>query len=321
MTDPLGVLWPLVDAAEPIIDHDIIGSWPDGVRAWLQETSILRRAEDASHVRCPECHGHVEEIIVRDGPGGRARYFVPCPEVFRAEVPPEARHRWAVHFDGLVAAVSAALSLSGRSKTLVPGRLWRLGRVMWRGVLRDVLMARGLDWPDGGAVRRGIRRARRPVVAVAARRPNVAQWGNRVPPVVVLARVAAFDEGRLTLDPLEIGAAMDAAEAPSAEEPATEQLKRMIRRQVKAEQATALTDDAYVLAYRRCGSVRDAAALLSRETGQQVSKDRVHRAIQRAGGIGAVLEDGDSGSGRRRTGSQRRARTGRKVHFSKPLEE
>lgn len=139
--------------------------------------------------------------------------------------------------------------------------------------------------------------------------------------MVVLAQVVSFDNGRLALDPLEIVAAMDAAAAPLAEEPTTEQLKLAIRQQIKAEQATILTDDAYVLAYRRCGSVREAAALLSRETGREVSKDKVHRAIRRAGGVGAVLEGQDSGSVRRRVVSQRRDRIGRKVHFSKTLEE
>jgi hypothetical protein len=59
-----------------------------------------------------------------------------------------------------------------------------------------------------------------------------------------------------------------------------EQLKLVIRQQVKAEEKTSLSDDIFVAAYCQHGSIRQAAAFLSQQTGQDVSKDQVHRALQ-----------------------------------------
>ncbi len=86
------------------------------------------------------------------------------------------------------------------------------------------------------------------------------------------------------------------------------QLKLMIRQQVKAEAKTGLTDDIFVAAYRQHSSVRKAAVFLSHQTGRNVSKDRVHRALKRSGGIQAVLNAEDSNSIQRTVASQRRDR-------------
>lgn len=86
------------------------------------------------------------------------------------------------------------------------------------------------------------------------------------------------------------------------------QLKLMIRQQVKAEAKTGLTDDIFVAAYRQHGSVRKAAAFLSQQTGRHVSKDQVHCALKRSGGIQAVLNAEDSDSIQRTVASQRRDR-------------
>ena len=88
MTDPLAVLWPLVDADEPVVSQAFAEAWPAGVHESLLGMSIFRQPEDAQQVLCPECHGHVSDVIVRDGPGGKPRFFIPCPVVHRAEIPP-----------------------------------------------------------------------------------------------------------------------------------------------------------------------------------------------------------------------------------------
>jgi hypothetical protein len=83
--------------------------------------------------------------------------------------------------------------------------------------------------------------------------------------------------------------------------------KTVIRRQIKAELKSMLRDDALVAAYRIHGSFRKAANDLSRQTGQQISKDKVRRAVERAGGIQAVRLTEDSESVVRNFASQRRA--------------
>ena len=99
-----------------------------------------------------------------------------------------------------------------------------------------------------------------------------------------------------------------------------EKMKQWIRQQVKAEGKTNLTDDILVAAYRQCGSMRAAAKFLTKETGKTVSKDKVHRAVNRSGGVQAVRRAEDSDSIQRTVASQRRDRQEKYSSPSQPPE-
>lgn len=324
MTDALDYLWPLWEAQCPIVAAHVVATWPAGTHERLLEMGLLVEAEDAHRVLCPECHEHFEEIIAPAGPAEPVRLFIPCPKVLRARVPPAARRQWQASCDGLVANLAPALGLTGRPAELVPRRLWRVGRTAWQGMRRDVLLARGMRWEDAAGIRSAILRARRPIVFVPQQKPDDEFWTRRIPPVVPLSQVARLGEQGLDVDRLELAAAIQDAELQEKEQLAVvteEQLKLMIRRQVKAEGRNSLTDDIFVQAYRHCGSLRAAAALLSRQSGQEVSKDQVHRALKRAGGVAAVLVAEDSDSIQRGVASQGRDKFGKRLPQSKPLDQ
>lgn len=97
-------------------------------------------------------------------------------------------------------------------------------------------------------------------------------------------------------------------------------IKLWIRQQQKAEGKTSLTDDVLVEAYRRLGSVRAAATALTKQLSRRVTKDQVHRAVARAGGIGVVLDGVDSASIQRRVASQPRDRQKKFATPQKPLQ-
>lgn len=59
---------------------------------------------------------------------------------------------------------------------------------------------------------------------------------------------------------------------------------RTIRRHVKAEIKSMVSNEMYVAAYRQHQSYRKAAEELSRQTGQKITKDKVARAV-------AAMED------------------------------
>jgi len=104
----------------------------------------------------------------------------------------------------------------------------------------------------------------------------------------------------LELDPLAVHAAIEAADELAEERAelrfAEERLRTVVRRQIKAERQTELTDVVFVEAYRQTGSYRKAAELLSERVGQEVSKDQVARAVKRSGGTKAVYRAADSDS-------------------------
>jgi len=324
MNDALDQLWPLLEAHCPIVAAHVVVGWPAGVHERLVDMGLLVRAEDAQRVLCPECHGHFEELIASQRPNGSVDFYIPCPRVLRAHVPPEARWQWQANLNGLVASLALTLAVTGRPAELLPGRLWRLGRTAWQGTRRDVLFTRGLGWQDAAGVRSAIGRAHRPIVFVPQSKPSDDFWTKRVPPVLALAQVATLGEQGLDVDRRELLTAIQDAETRQKDQLAVvtqEQLKLMIRRQVKAEGKTSLTDDVFLQAYRHCGSVREAAKFLSRQTGRDVSKDQVSRALKRAGGAAAVLNAEDSDSLQRGVASQRRDRFGKRLLQSKPLHQ
>ena len=325
MIDPLECLWPLADAPDPIISAHIAELWPEGVHQQLIALGLLHEAERAERVRCPECHEHEEEVLAVSGPGGKTRFVISCPKVLRAEVPPTALQQWRVDHSVLVSSLASTLSLTGKPKELVADRLWRLGRTKWNDQSRDVLYARGLHWKDGASVRAELVRSRKPIVFVPLRRPPNEFW-RTIPPVLVLSHVAMFGDGCIDIEALEVAAAIhdaDALATSDREIVLTEDgLRRMIRQQVKAEEKMNLTDDAFVAAYRHCKSVREAAAFLTREAHQDVSKDKVQRALTRAGGAAAVLNSEDSNSVVRGVASQRRDTRGKPLlHSQTPDKE
>jgi hypothetical protein len=81
-------------------------------------------------------------------------------------------------------------------------------------------------------------------------------------------------------------------------------LKRLIRRQLKAERQAALTDDLLVAAYRQHGSYRKAAEALTAQ-GAETNRWAVERAVKRIGGPAALRRSESSSSVVRTVASQR----------------
>ena len=315
MIDPLEWLWLLADAPEPTVGSHHTDGWPDGVLDRLRDLGLLVEHELAARVLCPECRDHYEDVLACEGPGRATYSFIACPELHRVRVSRDARRQWAVKFAGLTGCLAAVMKLTGKVAELAPLRVWRLGRTTWHGESRDVVLARGLTWGDAASVRAVITRARKPVVFVPHAKPDADFWNGRVPPVLALDQITTDTPGGIDIDPLEILTALRDAEAGQTDAetaPVTaEQLTLLIRRQIKAEHKSELTDDIYLAAYRQHGSVRKTAEFLSNETGATISKDQVQRAVTRAGGAAEVLNAEDSDSVVRPVASRSRDNRGK----------
>lgn len=320
MVDAFEYFLPIVESHQSTVSSDEVGRWPSGVLTTLTDLGILVRSEDAAVIRCPECGEHWEEVIAGDGPAGSSRFFINCPEFWRVEVSPEHRQQWRPNFSALVKLMATSMKLSGKPTILLHDRLWRMGRMTWSSQGRDVLFVRGLRWDDGDQVRRAISRTRRPIVFSSTYAMPDEFWPI-LPPQLVLLNVASLEDDFL-VDVVEITACLDDAEnrrtGESLQPVSREELTLMVRRQVKAEHRTELTDEFYLRAYRQEGSVRKAAEFLTQETGQPVSKDAVQRAVNRYGGASAVLDSDDSNSIVRGVASHHRDRKGKILNTAKP---
>jgi hypothetical protein len=141
------------------------------------------------------------------------------------------------------------------------------------------------------------------------------------PPQLVLRNIAWFTD-RFEIDVEEVAACIADASKKAVESSSfaitEEELKLAIRRQIKAESKSELTDDIYVRAYRQENSLRAAAEFLSKQTGSLVTKDSVKRAIDRQGGIAALANTEDSNSIVRGVTSQHRDKKGKILATEKP---
>jgi hypothetical protein len=304
------LFWVSLESERPLFTASDLRRWPEGYGDKLRGIGLLRLAENATHVVCPGCEGgHVEQVIPHAAPSG-VRFYVRCPEALRVEVPAELLRQWTIDFEVLARAAAGAINLMGRRMPLIPARLWQLGKTRWQGASREVLLARGLDWPDGGAVAGRIGSGGRPIVLVAERAPAVGVWPGRVPAVILLSRVASLGATGIEVDTthmmLLVKDADATAEAGQVLPLDVKQKKLLVRRQVKAEIEAHLEDDVLIAAYKEFNSLRVAADALTEQLGRTITKDKVYGAVQRAGGVKAVARTANSQSVRRTVVSQRR---------------
>jgi hypothetical protein len=223
------------------------------------------------------------------------------------------RRQWQVNLPKLVETTAHSMNLKGVPKELLSGRLWRMGRTDWKGTSRDVVFARGLLWQDSQQVRSSIARCVKPILVTSRQQKQKSTWRN-APSSLALDQIASLlDSFEIDVD--EIIAILshddDHRGATAIEAPTVTDLKLLVRQQIKAEQKTELTDAVLVQAYRQEGSIRKAAEYLTTQTGQQISKDKVQRAVNRSGGIDALVVGQDSNSVVRGVASQCRDSRGK----------
>jgi len=311
-SEVLSLILAAVDDVGRVFDYAETATWPPGSLDEFCRLGLIRQAAHGLYAPCPDCaDGHIEPVAVRVGPDETKRFYIWCPECLRVEVQAEMCNGWQVYPAGLAAAVAATLGLKGTPKPVVADRFWRLGRTPWppgSSGTREVVLGRRLHDKDGSSLAAHVGPGGRTMVLVPHHVPDERVWPGAVPAVISLAEIMTWDNGKPVLD---IMAMVDVVETADhlGNQAATISLnangKRTLRRQVKAEMKGQLEDDVLVAAYKMCGSVRKAADTLTDQLGRTITKDKVQRAITRAGGAETLREEMDSASVARRVASQR----------------
>jgi len=295
-----------------VFDYAEIATWPPGAIDDFHRLGLIRQATNGLHAPCPNCaDGHIESVTIRAGPGDTKRFYIWCPESMRVEITPEMCVGWEIDPTGLAMAIAALIGLKGKPQAVVAERFWRLGRTPWppgSRKTRQVVLARRMGDDDASNVAAHVGPGGRTIVLVPHHEPDGRIWSGLVPAVIALSEVMTWDDGQPVLDVMALVDAVETADH-LAKSPGAIALgptgRKMVRRQVKAEIKSLLTDDAYVAAYKKHGSYRKAADALSKQTGQKIGKDRVRRAVERHGGLAEIIPDGDSVSVSRTVASQR----------------
>lgn len=320
LNELLQLLLVAVDDVGRVFDYAEIRTWPPGAFDQFRRLRLLRASAGGLMAPCPNClEAHTETVTVLEESDGRRRYFIPCPESLRVEVTAEMCCGWHVDLEALANLVAASIGLHG-VKPIVPGRLWRLGRTKWQDGTRQVLFATRLIDDDASSVVCHVGTLGRDVVLVPHHVPDERLWPQRVPPVIALSQVASLDANNLVLDNAAMAEAVAEIDRLNAATHAigTDRTgRRIVQRAVKAEIKSLVSDVALLAAYREHGSLRKAAEALSKQTGAKVTKDVVSRAIERHGGIKAVMQASDSPSVSRTVASHQRDRAKKMLQYGK----
>ena len=103
MTDPVDVFWASLESDPLLFTADDLCRWPVDLAERLRGLKLLRLADNATHVVCPNCEeGHVGEVMSHTGRDGVSRFFVRCPDALRVEVAEDLVRQWTVDFAVLV---------------------------------------------------------------------------------------------------------------------------------------------------------------------------------------------------------------------------
>lgn len=304
-TDPLEFLWVCFDLPEVALAKDRVAQQ-------LVDLGLLVPTASAQYVVCPDCPDrHDEPVELCRRPDGTPGFFIRCPESFRVEIPAEDLLRWTLDFGAIASHLAGALSLGGRLSTLIPQRLWRLGKTSWHGAVREVLLSRMLFEPDAREVQEMCCVGGRPIILIAETPPAPGPISRRNMAMVDLSRVTSLGPGGIKFDPVQMAGLVQDADAAAIANSDAEFADREIdrvRRVVRQAQESQLADDALVVAYRIHGSYRKAADALVEE-GYDTDRWAVERAVKRAGGADAVVFSDSSGSAIRSPPKRRRLRS------------
>lgn len=308
MHDWLRTLWLMLDrhcggfassSFEGWIDRDTLTILKE---SWLRETSPLK------YVVCPDCLDHDEEPILCEYPGVAPKWFIPCPESGRVQLRPDELQQWQFDLEAIARTIAGTLSLSGPLSVEIPQKLWRLGRAPWQNRTREVWLLRNSTSLSRTDLKLALKSSRQAIVLTYGRVPPDPLWKTRSPAFVLLSHVSQWCDGKFSIDAMQLLEAVrdqDDVVCESVPAETGRVSSRRIRRQVKEEIASMLTDEAMVAAYFQHGSVRLAAEALSIQTKSEISKDKVYRALKRSGVEIKAPTNHNSCSVRRTVASQR----------------
>jgi hypothetical protein len=196
---PLVQLLSRTDLEGHILSHDDIRRWPASEREAIFALGILQRIEDAGHVTCEVCpDAPYAEVISDIGPEPRVR----CEGCGLRRISAERLHQWRVDFEALGGLLRSHLDLLGKPSTLVPGRIWLLGRKQVAGRMAEFFLIQGIPWPDSTD---GLNQAARllnspaPILIVPHGLPARREWLESGRVFLRLTEWACLRDGRIEI--------------------------------------------------------------------------------------------------------------------------
>lgn len=208
--EPLRLLLAAAEEEPPLLSADAVAPWPAGALEDLVSSGLLAEIEPAAEVFCDSCSDqHAEGVVWLPGEAdGPPRAFIVCRHAGRVSVDLGRLRQWRVALGNLAGWVAKKIGLGASIEALAPGRVWHLGALVVGRREHDVVLARGLWWPDGRVVLEGAfqRFGSASVIllspAISAPLDSLPEWTVKA---TALTEALSVDEGVLVLDRKRLG--------------------------------------------------------------------------------------------------------------------
>ena len=208
MSDALDAVWRRAELPNHVLSAAELARWRPDQRDAIIKLGLLRRTSDATALICEDCGQPHPAEVIRD-PRKPAQPYYLCPEIGRVPLAPTGLQRWEADFDQIAVLIRRAVGLTARAISLVPFRIWLLGRQQTGNRYWELFLMRGLGWPDGVQMLNQCPRVQQspaPVVVVPYQLPSVApSW-----PIRTLSEIVNLAGSSLVVDIATLAAAVSA---------------------------------------------------------------------------------------------------------------
>lgn len=242
MSDALDQVWRRADLPNHVLSAAELSRWQPDQRDAILRLGLLRRTSDATALMCEDCGPPHPVEVIRDPRKPQQPYYL-CPAIGRVPLAPKDLQRWEADFDQIAVLVRRAVGLTAKAATLVPSRMWLLGRQRIEDRYWELFLMRGLCWPDGLHLLNQCSRLQQspaPVVVVPYRLPPVdsaKSW-----PIRTLAEMVSLDGSGLVIDFATLAAAVGASGSSLAASGPKAPRKRMSRSLGTPEAVNVMTE-------------------------------------------------------------------------------
>jgi len=168
----------------------------------LVRLGVLREIAPASVASCTDCGGGHQRRVeyISDCKTEAKHGYINCPECGVVEVSPDSLKRWCVDLPRFLRVVFGSAGVSGPASELVPGRLWRVGKVGWAGRSREVYFGRCYRRDDGHALTDEMLRRPKAILFVPTEE-SAGRWGGATKNLVVaIESCLAIDDQSVDFD-------------------------------------------------------------------------------------------------------------------------
>ena len=127
VNDALDGVWRRAELPNHVLSAAELARWQPGERDAIIALGLLRRTSDATALICEDCGSPHPVEVIRDPRKPQQPYYL-CTEIGRVPLTPSDLQRWETDFDQIAVLIRRAVGLTGKAVTLVPSRIWLLGR-------------------------------------------------------------------------------------------------------------------------------------------------------------------------------------------------